>query len=206
MCVCVCVCVARAGSWAIVDAGARPRPPPPPLTRTHTQTMLRAACDKVLATLAAFGEGHTARERARVCLLRGRALDAMEAFDPAAEAALTRAVSGGKGRVVIEGGGPVRLCWLSCMGVPYVPRHDSDDAAVPTPQVSHTPLTDRRINTRKNGVGGEGQAGAVGRVRLERAGPCLLEKRRLGRGPRLPAAGAGKGACVGGGVGVCASE
>lgn len=54
--------------------------------------MLRTARDKVLATLAFFREGSTAQERARVCLLRGKALDAMEKFDPEAEAALTRAV------------------------------------------------------------------------------------------------------------------
>lgn len=54
--------------------------------------MLREAADKVLATLDAFGEGANARERARVALLRGRALDAMERFDPQAEAALTKAV------------------------------------------------------------------------------------------------------------------
>ena len=78
--------------------------------------MLRAARDRVLATLHAFesdaaaadadagkskGGGRAepaaaaARERARVALLRGRALDAMEAFDPEAEAALTKAVGVG---------------------------------------------------------------------------------------------------------------
>ena len=57
--------------------------------------MLRAAADKVLATLEAFGPGDSARERARAALLRGRALDAMDAFDPEAEAALTKAVGAG---------------------------------------------------------------------------------------------------------------